>query len=69
MGNGSSFCPTGQAVGTNLLACIPSCFPYNLKFQQTDCPACYLLHAGLLLGLIFDTESGEDLFFRSVGCL
>jgi hypothetical protein len=32
-----------------------------------DISACYLLHAGLLLGLFFDTEDGGDLFLRNVG--
>jgi hypothetical protein len=29
--------------------------------------ACYLLHAGLLFGLIFDSEAGGDMFLRNVG--
>jgi hypothetical protein len=37
------------------------------KFLQADISACYLLHAGLFLGLIFDIEDGGDMFFRNVG--
>jgi hypothetical protein len=44
-----------------------SCFPYNRKFRQANCSAYCLLHAGLLLGLFFDTESGQDLFLLDVG--
>lgn len=30
---------------------------------------CYLLHAGFLLGLFFDTENGDEIFLRNVGWL
>jgi hypothetical protein len=29
--------------------------------------ACYLLHAGFLLGFFFDPEEGGDMFLRNVG--
>jgi hypothetical protein len=29
--------------------------------------ACYLLHAGFLLGLFFGPENGGDMFLRNVG--
>jgi hypothetical protein len=28
--------------------------------------ACYLIHAGFLLGLFFDPEDGSDMFLRNV---
>jgi hypothetical protein len=31
--------------------------------------ACYMLHAGFLLGLFFDLEDRGDMFLRNVGCL
>jgi hypothetical protein len=31
--------------------------------------ACYLLRAGFLLDLFFETENGSDMFFRNVGLL
>jgi hypothetical protein len=31
--------------------------------------ACYLLHAGSLLGSFFDQEDGGDIFLRNIGCL
>jgi hypothetical protein len=31
--------------------------------------ACYLLHAGFMLGLIFDSEDGSDMFLQNVGQL
>jgi hypothetical protein len=29
--------------------------------------ACYLLHAGFLLGIVFDPEDGGNIFPRNVG--
>jgi hypothetical protein len=29
--------------------------------------ACFFLHAGFLLRLLFDPENGDDMFFRDVG--
>jgi hypothetical protein len=46
---------------------VPSCFPHNPKFWQANCCACYLLHAGFLLGLFFDPEDGGDMFLQNVG--
>jgi hypothetical protein len=34
--------------------------------KQDTSFACYLLHAGFLLGLFFDSEDGGDMFFRNV---
>jgi hypothetical protein len=30
-------------------------------------PACYLFHSGFLLGLLFVSENGGDIFLRNVG--
>jgi hypothetical protein len=54
MGTGCSFCPTGGSTRT------PSCFLYKRKFRLADYSACYLIHAGFLLRLFFDTEDGGD---------
>jgi hypothetical protein len=32
------------------------------SFLQEHCSACYLLHAGFLLGLFFNPEDGGDMF-------
>jgi hypothetical protein len=31
--------------------------------------ACYLLHAGFLLGFLIDSEDGGNIFLRNAGCL
>jgi hypothetical protein len=41
----------------------------SLYLQGRISSSCYLLHAGFLFGLIFDTEDGGDIFLRNVGCL
>jgi hypothetical protein len=38
--------------------------PLKVRWKQS--PACYLLHAGFLLCLFFDTENGGDMFLRNV---
>jgi hypothetical protein len=44
---------------------------YHLCLQgqgiSKACSACCLLHAGFLLGLLFDTEEGSDMFLRNLG--
>lgn len=40
----------------------PSCSLHNPKFRQTDYCRCYLLHAGILLSLLFEPEDGGDMF-------
>jgi hypothetical protein len=40
----------------------PSGFLHKPKFGQADRSACYLLHVGFLLGLVFDPEYGDDMF-------
>jgi hypothetical protein len=37
------------------------------KNKPSKKPACYLLHAGFLLGLFFDPEDGRDMFLQNVG--
>jgi hypothetical protein len=54
----------GQPKVTDLLSCI---FLYSPKFWQADGSACYLLHSGFLLGLLFDPENRGDMFHQSVG--
>lgn len=39
----------------------------NLSFQQVDCTDCYLLHAGFLFGLFFNSEDEGDVCFRNTG--
>jgi hypothetical protein len=36
---------------------------------KTVVPLAYLLHAGFLLGLLFDPEDEGDMFVRNIGCL
>jgi hypothetical protein len=45
----------------------PSCFPYKQKFRLAGYSTCYLIQAGFLLPLFFDTEDGGDMFLRNVG--
>jgi hypothetical protein len=35
-------------------------------FLQAICSACYLLHAGFLLGLLFNTEDMGDMFLQNI---
>jgi hypothetical protein len=44
---------------------ITPCSPlkFNRRFGGS---ACYLIHAGFLLGLFFDPENGSDIFLRNV---
>jgi hypothetical protein len=37
----------------------------NLSFWHTEYFDCYLLHAGFLLGLFFNTENGDDMFLQN----
>jgi hypothetical protein len=36
-------------------------------FRVKPGSACYLLHAGFLLGFFFDPEDGDDMFLRNIG--
>jgi hypothetical protein len=38
-----------------------------LGYKNKKNSACYLFHAGLLLGLFFNPEDGSDMFLSSVG--
>jgi hypothetical protein len=42
--------------------------PPSSRLMKNPChkPACYLLHAGFLLGLFFNHEDGVNMFFRMV---
>jgi hypothetical protein len=35
--------------------------------SEKQVSTCYLLHAGLLLGLVFDLEDGRHMFLRNTG--
>jgi hypothetical protein len=39
----------------------------KLQVASRVCCACYLLHAGFVLGLFFDPEDVGEIFFRNVG--
>jgi hypothetical protein len=39
----------------------------GLKSMARNITACYLLHAGFLLGLLFDPEDGGDMNLRIIG--
>jgi hypothetical protein len=43
----------------------PSSESKNKPSKQSS--ACYLLHAGFLLDLLFDPEDGGDMFLQNVG--
>jgi hypothetical protein len=37
-----------------------------VRVEDKESSACYLIHAGFLLGLLFDSEYGGYMFFRNV---
>jgi hypothetical protein len=41
----------------------------HLKSTDVSEKHCHLLHAGLILGLFFSPEDGNDVFLRNFGCL
>jgi hypothetical protein len=41
----------------------------SFYLQRRISSSCYLLHAGFLIGLIFDTENRGAIFLRYVGCV
>jgi hypothetical protein len=49
---------------------MPQNLESQLAFEGTNClqvgSACYLLHAGFLLGLFFDTEDGGNMFLQNL---
>jgi hypothetical protein len=65
-----SLCSVSEATGTDEFSYNFLLFSYiNSSFWQEYRSACYLLHAGVLLGLFFNPEGGGDMFFQNVGCL
>jgi hypothetical protein len=54
---------TGVTMKSSVLWDIAPCSPVkvNLRF------GCCLLHAGSLLGLLFNSEDGGDIFLRNIG--
>jgi hypothetical protein len=42
---------------------------YYSKFSCITCSVVFLLHSGLLLGLLFNPQDGGDMFLRNVGLL
>jgi hypothetical protein len=39
----------------------------RISHARNQSEACYLLHAGFLLGLFFDPNDGGDIFLRKIG--
>jgi hypothetical protein len=39
---------------------------FNRRFGESR-TGCYLLHAGFMLGLLFNREDGGDMFFPNIG--
>jgi hypothetical protein len=37
------------------------------KAKKKPACACYLIHAGFVLGLYFDSEDGGDMFLQNIG--
>jgi hypothetical protein len=44
-------------------------FRHNTNPRKLASSVCYLLHAGFMLGVLFDPEDGGDIFLRNVGRL
>jgi hypothetical protein len=53
---------TALVMKSSLFWAITPCSPFEVNQL-----ACYLLHAGFLLGLFFDAEDGGATFLRNVG--
>jgi hypothetical protein len=60
---------TAMVMKSTIFWDIRPCSPLKVKrrFGGTCGSACRLLHAGFLLGLLFDPEDGEDIFLQNVG--